>query len=90
MQNSLVGIPRQPSDQVFRLNSVIFNLLQSALCQPDEELQSAMKQVQIQRYIGVQFADYTAIGIMHNAALKAGYHLTARIPPLWRRVLGNN
>ena len=79
---SIVPCPMPPVVAAQHLGSAFINSLQSALCQPDQELQSAMKQAQIQRYVGVQFADYTAIGMMYDAALKAGYHLSARRPPL--------
>jgi len=56
-----------------RLGSAFINSLQSALCQPDKELQSAMKRGR--RYISVQFEDYAVIGMMYDAAVQAGYQI---------------
>ena len=67
--------PMPPVVAAQHLGSAFINSLQSALCQPDQELQSAMKQAQIQRYVGVRFADYTAIGMMYDAAFRAGYQI---------------
>ena len=44
-----------------RLGTELISLMQSALCQPDLELQLAMQQAQIKRYVTVQLEDYQAI-----------------------------
>lgn len=49
--------------------------LQFALCQPDQELQSAMEQAKIRRYDVVQFEDYAPLGTMYDAAVEAGYQV---------------
>lgn len=59
-----------------RLDAKFIALLQSALCQPDIELQSAMQKALIQRYVPVQIADYAAIGIMYDTVVQAGYEIT--------------
>lgn len=71
--DSIGPCPMPPVVAAQRLGSAFINALQSALCQPDTELQSMMKQAQIRRYVCVQFADYAAIGMMYDAAVQAGY-----------------
>ncbi len=72
---SIGPCPIPPIVATRRLGSTFINELQSALCQPDKELRSAMEQAQIRRYVAVQSEDYTEIGRMYNAALKAGYEM---------------
>jgi len=71
---SIGPCPMPPVVAAQRLGSAFINSLQSALCQPDKELQSAMK-AQIRRYISVQFEDYAVIGMMYDAAVQAGYQI---------------
>ena len=70
---SIGPCPMPPVVASQRLGSKFIDKLQSALCQPDTELQSAMDMAQIQRYVAVQSEDYAAIGRMYDAALQAGY-----------------
>lgn len=56
-----------------RLGEELVGLIQSVLCKPDTELQLAMKQAQVQRYVAMQSEDYTAIAQVYDAAIKAGY-----------------
>jgi phosphonate transport system substrate-binding protein len=63
---SIGPCPIPPVVVAQRLGSKLIDLLQSALCHPDTELQSAMEQAQIQRYVAVQFEDYAAIATMHH------------------------
>ena len=58
---SIGPCPIPPVVAAQRLGSKSIDLLQSALCHPDTELQSAMAQAQIQRYVAVQSEDYAAI-----------------------------
>lgn len=55
------------------LGSVLIDKLQSALCQPDTELRSAMTKVGIQRFVVVRSQEYESIAIGYDAALQAGY-----------------
>jgi phosphonate transport system substrate-binding protein len=55
------------------LGKAFIDSLQSALIQPDTELQSAMKRSQIQRYVPVKSEDYAHLGRMYDAALQRGY-----------------
>ncbi len=61
-----------------RLGSTVIDLLQSALCQPDKQLQSAMEQAQIQRYVAVQSEDYAAIGRMYDASTEISYEILGK------------
>lgn len=63
---SIGPCPIPPVVAAQRLGSKLIDLLQSALCQPDTELQSAMAQAQIQRYVAVQSEDYAAIATMYH------------------------
>lgn len=65
--------PMPPVVASQRLGSEFLMTLQSALCQPDRELQEAMKRSHIQRYAVVQSEDYQAIAISYDTAVKAGY-----------------
>ncbi len=55
------------------LGKAFIDSLESALIQPDTELQSAMKRSQIQRYVPVKSEDYAPLGRMYDAALQRGY-----------------
>jgi phosphonate transport system substrate-binding protein len=72
---SIGPCPIPPVVAAQRLGSAFINELQSALCQPDIELQHAMEQAQIQRYVSVQSEDYAAIGRMYDAAIQSGYEI---------------
>ena len=65
--------PIPPVVAARRLGAKFINELQSALCQPDTELRTAMKEAQIRHYVAVQSEDYAVIGKMYDAAVKAGY-----------------
>lgn len=67
--------PMPPVVATRRLGSAFIELLKSALCQPDTELQSAMQKAQIRRYVSVQSEDYAAIARMYNASIEAGYEI---------------
>lgn len=70
---SIGPCPMPPVVAAQRLGSELINLLQSALCQPDAELQSAMARSHIQRYVTVLAEDYAAITTMYDSAIAAGY-----------------
>ena len=74
---SIGPCPIPPVVAAQRLGANFINELQSALCQPDTELRAAMKEAQIRRYIAVQSEDYAVIGVMYDAAVKAGYKTIA-------------
>jgi len=72
---SIGPCPMPPVVAARRLGSAFIDELQSALCQPDTELQHAMEQAQIRRYVSVQSEDYAAISRMYDAAVQAGYEM---------------
>jgi len=72
---SIGPCPMPPVVAAQRLGSAFIDSLQSALCHPDTELQSAMERSLIQRYVAVQSEDYTAIANMYDAAIQAGYEI---------------
>lgn len=72
---SIGPCPMPPVVAAQHLGSTFIDCLQSALLQPDTELQSAMDRAQIRRYVSVQSEDYDAIGRMYDTALQAGYEL---------------
>jgi len=72
---SIGPCPMPPVVAAQRLGSAFIDSLQSALCHPDTELQSAMERSLIQRYVAVQSEDYTAIANMYDAAIQAGYDI---------------
>ncbi len=65
--------PMPPVVAARRLGSALLNSLQSALCQPDLELQSAMERSHIWRYVPVQSEDYEVLATMYDTAIQAGY-----------------
>jgi phosphonate transport system substrate-binding protein len=65
--------PMPPVVAAWRLGSEFLVALQSALCQPDQELQEAMQQLHIQRYAVVQSEDYQSLATSYDTAVKAGY-----------------
>lgn len=65
---SIGPCPMPPIVAAKHLDSQLINDLQSALLHPDTELQSAMEQAQIRRYVPVQCEDYAAIGMMYDTA----------------------
>lgn len=71
---SIGPCPMPPIVVSVRLENYIQDL-QSALCQPDKELQTAMKQAQIRRFDAVQSEDYEWLGRIYDAAQKAGYQV---------------
>ncbi len=72
---SIGPCPMPPVVAAQRLGSAFIDKVQSALCQPDTELQSAMARAQILRYVAVQSEDYAAIGMTYDAARMSGYEL---------------
>jgi phosphonate transport system substrate-binding protein len=72
---SIGPCPMPPVVVAQRLGSRLIDSLQSALAQPDTELQSAMERSHIQRYVPVQSEDYTQLATMYDTALKAGYEV---------------
>lgn len=70
---SIGPCPMPPVVAAQRLGEEFISLIQSALCKPDTEMQSALEQAQIQRYVAVQSEDYAAIAQVYEAAIKAGY-----------------
>ena len=72
---SIGACPIPPVVASRRLKPEVIELIQSALCQPDAELQSAMERSHIRRYVAVQPEDYEDIATMYNTAIKAGYEV---------------
>lgn len=72
---SIGPCPMPPVVAATHLGSAFINQLQSALRNPDTELEAAMHQVGIQRYAAVQSEDYEAIAIMYDTAVQAGYEI---------------
>lgn len=77
---SIGACPIPPVVASRRLGAEVIELIQSALCQPDAELQSAMERSHIRRYVRMQLEDYDAItplsfaiATMYDTAIKAGY-----------------
>lgn len=60
-----------------RLGVEFLNLLESALCQPDTELQSAMERSHIRHFVAVKSEDYEVLATMYDIALQAGYEAIA-------------
>jgi phosphonate transport system substrate-binding protein len=65
--------PMPPVVAAQRLGCAFLDSLQSALCHPDPELQSAMERSHIQCYVPVQTEDYDAIATLYDTAVRAGY-----------------
>lgn len=65
--------PMPPVVATQRLGSAFLETLQTALCEPDRELQAVMKRSHIQGYVTVQSQDYQAIASIYDTAVKAGY-----------------
>ena len=63
---SIGPCPMPPIVVAKHLDSQLIDDLRSALLHPDTELQSAMEQAQIRRYVPVQCEDYAAIGMMYD------------------------
>lgn len=72
---SIGACPIPPVVASRRLKPEVIELIQSALCQPDAELQSAMERSHIRRYVAVQPEDYDAIATIYDTAIKAGYEV---------------
>ena len=72
---SIGPCPIPPIVAARRLGSKFINELQSKLSQPDTELQAAMNQAQIRRYVAVQSEGYAVVGRKYDAAVKAGYKM---------------
>lgn len=72
---SIGPCPMPPLVVSQRLSAAVIQQLQTALLQPDAELQAAMQQAQIRRFAAVQSEDYKAIAISYNAAIDAGYEV---------------
>lgn len=67
--------PMPPIVVAQRLGSVWIDRLQTALLQPDAELQLQMQQAGVQRFVTVQSADYAGLAQMYDRAVQAGYEL---------------
>ncbi len=65
--------PMPPVVAAQRLGSTFLEALQTALCEPDRELQAVMERSHIQRYVTVQSQDYNAIATIYDTTVKAGY-----------------
>jgi phosphonate transport system substrate-binding protein len=72
---SIGPCPMPPVVVAQRLGSALIHLLESALCQPDVELQAAMARSHIQRYVPVQSGDYEQLAKMYDTAVAAGYEV---------------
>lgn len=70
---SIGPCPMPPVVAARRLGAAFLNEIQSALLQPDTQLQSAMERSRIQRYVAVKCEDYASIGKMYDTAIQAGY-----------------
>jgi phosphonate transport system substrate-binding protein len=71
--DSIGPCPMPPVVAARRLGSEFLDSLQSALCQPDQELQAAMERSHVKRYVAVQSEEYDELGSMYESAIKAGY-----------------
>lgn len=74
---SIGPCPMPPVVAAQRLGKAFIHSLQSALCQPDAELQAAMARSHIQRYVPVQSEDYTQLATLYDTAVAAGYEAIA-------------
>ena len=57
------------------LDASLIQQLQSALLQPDTQLQAAMTQVGVQRFATMQLEDYKVLAEIYNPNFQAGYQL---------------
>jgi len=71
--NSIGPCPMPPVVAAQRLGPAFLEALQSALCQPDRDLETAMERSHIQHYVAVQSEDYARIATMYETAVEAGY-----------------
>jgi phosphonate transport system substrate-binding protein len=71
--DSIGPCPMPPVVAAQHLGSALIGTIQSALCQPDKELQAAMERSHIQHYVAVQSADYEPLATMYDTAVEAGY-----------------
>jgi phosphonate transport system substrate-binding protein len=69
--------PMPPIVVAQRLGNQVIDHIQSALLQPDRELQSAMSRAKILRFATVETEDYSPIADMYLAAIHAGYDTLA-------------
>lgn len=67
--------PMPPVVVAKHLGSAFIDELQSVLCQPDQQLQSAMAKVGVQHYVAVDSEDYAALASGYDAAVQAGYEI---------------
>lgn len=74
---SLGPCPMPPVVAAQRLGTDLINALRSALCEPDAELQAAMRRSHIQKYVPVQCEDYEELATMYDAAVEAGFEAIA-------------
>jgi phosphonate transport system substrate-binding protein len=72
---SIGPCPMPPLVAAQRLGNSFLEQLQTALLQPDLELQTYMHQIGIHCFATVKSEDYEAIAQMYNAALQAGYEI---------------
>lgn len=71
--DALGPCPMPPVVAAKRLGSAFLEALQSALCQPDRDLQRVMERSHIQHYVAVQSEDYDGLATMYQTAVEAGY-----------------
>lgn len=70
---SIGPCPMPPMAIAQRLGTTMQQIIQSALLEPDEQLQQAMRQVGIHRFAPVQSTDYQPLAQLYADALQAGY-----------------
>ncbi len=71
--DSIGPCPMPPVVAAQHLGSALIDKLQSSLCKPDTQLQSAMAKVGIQRYVAVRSQEYEELATMYDTAVQAGY-----------------
>lgn len=62
-----------------RLGRAWIDRLQTALLQPDPELQSQMHRAGVQRFVAVQSADYAVLAQMYDRTVQSGYEMASRL-----------
>lgn len=70
--------PMPPIVVAQRLGNEWIDRLQTALLQPDPELQSQMHRAGIQRFATVQSADYAVLAQMYDRAVQSGYEMVGK------------
>ncbi|HAA28774.1 MAG TPA: phosphate ABC transporter substrate-binding protein [Cyanobacteria bacterium UBA8553] len=75
--DSIGPCPMPPVVAAQHLGTQFLDTLQSALCQPDTELQLAMERSHIRHYVAVESEDYQVLATMYDRAIQAGYEAIA-------------